>query len=97
MPQEKNYARKGHQPLQEDKREKSFASWKIPEEAPDDTNKLKMPKEALKIALKVVMESHVYVFGTDTKLQRKGGPIGLDLTGKLAQISSCGGIKSSKQ
>ena len=32
------------------------------------------------------MESHVYVFGTDIKLQRKGGPIGVHLTGTIEQI-----------
>ena len=52
----------------EDKKEKRFASWKIPEETPDDTNKRKMLKEVLQIALKVGTESHVYVFGTDIKL-----------------------------
>ena len=32
------------------------------------------------------MESHVYIFGNDIQLQRKGEPIGLDLTGTQAQI-----------
>ena len=32
------------------------------------------------------MESHLYIFDNDIKLQRKGGPIGLYLTGTLAQI-----------
>ena len=70
----------------EDRKEKRFASWKNPDKMPDDTSKRKMLKEALKIALKVVMESHVYIFDNDIQLQRKGGPIGLDLTGTLAQI-----------
>ena len=32
------------------------------------------------------MESHLYIFDNDIKLQHKRGPIGLDLTGTLAQI-----------
>ena len=45
-----------------------------------------MLKEALKIVLIVVMEIHVYIFRNDKKLQRKGGPIGLDLTGTIAHV-----------
>ena len=56
----------------EDRKEKRFASWKNPDRMPDDTNKRRMLKEALTIALKVVMESHGYIFVNDIKLQRKG-------------------------
>ena len=53
--------------------------WKNSDKISDSTKKRKMLKEALKIALKVVMESHVYRFGNDIKLQSKGGPMALDL------------------
>ena len=49
----------------------------------------KMFKKALKIALKVVTDSHVYVFGSDIKSHRKGGPIVLDLAGAMAHIYLC--------
>ena len=80
----------------EDRKEKRFASWKTPDNMPDDTIKRETLKEALKIASKVVMESHVYILGNDIKLQRKGRPKGLHLTGTLAHILCCGGIVSLK-
>ena len=69
----------------EDRKEKRFTSWKKQDKMPDGTYKCKMLQEELKIALKVVMESHVYIFD-NIKLQLIGGPIGLDLTWTLAQI-----------
>ena len=40
--------------------------------------------EAMKIALLFIMENRVYNFDNEMKLQSKGGPIGLKLTGILA-------------
>ena len=41
---------------------------------------------ALHIAIKFVMNNHTYTFGNQIRKQSKGGPIGLDLTGAIAQI-----------
>ena len=51
----------------EDKNEKRFASRKTSEKMPDDTSKLNNVKEALKIALKVVIASHACVFSNEIK------------------------------
>ena len=42
--------------------------------------------EAIKIAVKLVMKNHVYRFNGTIRNQKYGGPIGLDLTGTIAQI-----------
>jgi len=42
--------------------------------------------EALKVVLLFIMKNHVYTFNGSVYRQMKGGPIGLELTGVLAQI-----------
>ena len=41
---------------------------------------------ALQVALEMVMKNHVYTFDNQVRLQRAGGPIGLELTGNIAQV-----------
>ena len=41
---------------------------------------------ALEIIIKQIMQSHIYEFQGELRKQTRGGPIGLDLTGDLAQI-----------
>ena len=45
-----------------------------------------MLKEALRVVLTVIMKNHVYTFDGQIRKQIRGGPIGLKLTGVLAQI-----------
>ena len=45
-----------------------------------------MLAKALYIAIKFTMENHVYAFASTMKKQAKGGPIGLELTGEIANI-----------
>ena len=42
--------------------------------------------EALRIGLKVVMNNHTYKFDGCIPKQQRGGPIGLELTGNIAQV-----------
>ena len=42
--------------------------------------------EAMKVVLSFIMKNHLYTFDGQIKLQSKGGPIGLLLTGILAQL-----------
>jgi len=44
-----------------------------------------MLREALTVALTVIMKNHLYTFDNEIRKQTKGGPIGLKLTGVLAQ------------
>ncbi len=51
-----------------------------------EETKRKMMVEAMRIVLKALMEKHVYEFAKELKRQRKGGAIGMELTGVVAQI-----------
>ena len=71
--------------LDEDKT-KRFKPWLPPSEEPDDDAVRRMFTEAIKVVLSFIMENHLYTFDGQIKLQSKGGPIGLQLTGVLAQL-----------
>ena len=45
-----------------------------------------MIAEALRIVLLMVLRSHTYEFAGQLKRQRQGGPIGMELTGVVAQV-----------
>ena len=45
-----------------------------------------MLREALRVALTLIVKNHVYTFDNEIGKQTKDGPIGLKLTGVLAQI-----------
>ena len=67
-------------------RVKRFAPWNPPYRHPDARAKKEMLAVALSVAVKLIMKNHVYSFDGKMRKQSKGGPIGLDLTGDLAQI-----------
>jgi hypothetical protein len=69
----------------EEVKEKRLKPWNPPRKKPDEFTKNTMLTEALRIALKVVMKNHVYLFDNEIRKQSKGGAIGLRLTGILAQ------------
>ena len=48
-----------------------------------------MLAEALSIGVKFVMSNHLYIFNQEVRMQSKGGPIGLALTGDVAQVFMC--------
>ena len=68
------------------KEEERFGPWLPPSRQPTAVEKKSMIKEAMQIALKLVMKSHTYVFDSKVRKQEVGGAIGLDLTGTLAQV-----------
>lgn len=70
----------------EEKKEKLFKRWNPPEKQADEHTKRLMLREALHVALSVIMKNHVYTFNNEIEKQIKGGPIGLKLTGVLAKI-----------
>ena len=45
-----------------------------------------MLAEAITIGVEHVMSNHIYVFNGEIRMQSKGGPIGLALTGDVAQV-----------
>ena len=67
-------------------REKRFKNWVDAIREPDDNERRKLLVTALEIGMKHVMKNHTYNFANTIKRQTKGGPIGLDLTGGIAQV-----------
>ena len=63
-----------------------FDPWRRARETPNEVQKKRMFRGALKVALKVVMKNHTYEFDRVIRRQRDGGPIGMDLTGTIAKI-----------
>ena len=61
-------------------------NWSSPEQAPNDLQKREMIIRALQIAIKFIMKNHTYTFGNQIRKQSNGGPIGVDITGTIAQI-----------
>ncbi len=57
-----------------------------PAKQADDHTKRVMLRKALRAALTVIMKHHVYTFDSEIRKQKRGGPIGVKLTGVLAQI-----------
>ena len=65
---------------------KRFKPWLPPAEEHDEVTIRRMFTEAMKIVLLFIMQNHMYTFDNKIKLQSRGGPIGLELTGVLAQL-----------
>ena len=56
-----------------------------------------MLSKAVEIMIIVGMENHVYQFGNEIKKQTKGGPIGLSLTGEVADYYLIGWDKKFEE
>ena len=64
-----------------------YRPWVFPDTTEmDATTKRRLLTEALRIVLLTVLRTHVYEFAGALKLQKKGGPIGMELTGVIAQV-----------
>ena len=70
----------------EEKKEKRFMLWKPASEQPYEVATRRMLTEALRVVLTFIMKNHVCKFDGTIRKQAKGGAIGLELTGVLAQI-----------
>eukprot|EP00794_Sanderia_malayensis_P013423 gene13423-14802_t len=68
------------------RKEVRFQSWRPATSAPSRQQQRTMLVEALRIGLEVVMENHVYKFDGSIHRQQRGGAMGLELTGNLAQV-----------
>ena len=63
------------------------APWIFPDlSTTNGQTKRKMVIEAIRAVLKMLMETHTYEFANEIRRQCKGGAIGMELTGVLAQI-----------
>ena len=72
--------------MQNENIEKRFENWLEPEEKTNKMEKRKMLGEAMKIAIRFIMKNHIYEFDNHMYKQAKGGPIGLEITGDIANI-----------
>ena len=68
----------------ETKKKKSTTVWIKPKRIPTQNDERKLFGKALEIMLITCMNCHVYQFGNKFRIQKKGGPIGLKLTGEIA-------------
>ena len=58
----------------------------MPKRKPKKFEVKKMLAVGICIAVKVVMKNHIYRFGGELRRQQEGGPIGVELTGALADL-----------
>ena len=64
-----------------------YEPWNFPEiQNINENEKRRLMIEALRIVLNVILKTHTYKFNGITRVQRNGGPIGMELTGDIAQI-----------
>jgi len=70
-----------------EKRKERYKPWKFPKKNTiNEITKKKLIKEALKIILTLIMTKHIYIFDGKLRMQSRGGPIGMELTGVLANV-----------
>ena len=58
--------------------------FKKPLRKPTSVEQRKMFGKAIELMIEIGMENHIYKFGNKVRMQKKGGPIGLALTGEVA-------------
>ena len=68
------------------KSKERWKSWDKAASSPDRDVVKCMLAEAITVAVKFVMNNHFYTFGGVIRRQSRGGPIGLSLTGDVAQV-----------
>ena len=66
------------------KKKKSVAEWINPKRSPSAKEQRKLFGKALEVMLITCMDNHVYQFENRLRIQKQGGPIGLKLTGEIA-------------
>ena len=66
-----------------DKKKKKTEDWIKPRRKPTQKEERKLFGKALEIMLIACMDNHVYQFNNEIRVQKKGGPIGLKLTGEI--------------
>ena len=67
----------------EKKKKKKKEEWTKPKRKPTVNEERKLFGKALEIMLVTCMDNHVYQFDNQIRVQNKGGPIGLKLTGEI--------------
>ena len=66
------------------KRKKKAQVWNKPLRSPTRIEERRMFGKALEVMLITCMDNHIYLFENKVRIQGHGGPIGLKLTGEIA-------------
>ena len=69
-----------------EKEEDRHKPWTFPIQTINEDLKRRMLVEAMRVVLKALLETHTYEFAGITRRQTKGGAIGMELTGVVAQV-----------
>ena len=67
-----------------EKKKKKTVEWIKPKRHPTTREQRTLFGKALEIMIITCMDNHVYQFGNKVRIQKQGGPIGLKLTGEIA-------------
>ena len=70
--------------IEKNKKKKSTVEWIKPKRSPTKIEERKMFGKALETMLITCMNHHLYQFENTIRIQKEGGPIGLKLTGEIA-------------
>ena len=65
-------------------KKKKTTVWLKPQRTPTQEEQRKLFGKALEIMIITCMNNHVYQFENQFRIQKQGGPIGLKLTGEIA-------------
>ena len=68
------------------RKEKERENWEKPKSQPNSETLRKLFGLAIKTMILACMQNHLYQFKGIKRLQKEGGPTGLDLTGELADL-----------
>lgn len=70
-----------------EKQNERYEPWVFPDmNEQSDLVKRKLMTQALKIILTLIMKNHIYIFDGKLRMQSEGGPIGMELTGVIANV-----------
>ena len=79
-----NTSVKNKNEIDQNKKKKRTTEWMKPIRNPTTKEQRTLFGKALEIMLITCMDNHVYLFDNTVRIQKQGGPIGLKLTGEIA-------------
>ena len=77
--------KKNDKAVNENDEENDKEKYLKPSREPNNVEKRKLLAKSIEIMIIITLENHVYKFGNEIRKQKYGGPIGLSLTGEIAE------------
>ena len=99
----KRIKRKGPRPTitgcgMAEKEKERYRPWRFPKISNfNKQTKRKLFTEAIRTVLTILLETHTYEFSGKIRRQTRGGPIGMDITGVVAQVFMVWWVKNSEE